>query len=523
MNVLIVCHKSDKKNYETVIKTAPNATVLGAVSVVKSDLLENIGLRYNPHLIIYDTEVAVSKCNIIQLINAIADRYPHIPFMVFTSENDDSQYKTPYVFKKQISSIDFIDCLKKAFLDYNNTYLMKSIEGSNITEELIVNKKLDVTEKPVVNNVDKLSNVKVEENYEKEPIEVSIDDLPFKPIKPVDYRKYKKRKPILSNIKLLYIILPVAIVFIIVMLVLLKSCGNNDVSDPYIFDENPSSADMALPEEISSTENISINTETITQNNLLVPTIPVTEETTVPMTTEPTTNKNNSTSNSNVSNNVNSSNVGNNNNSSASSQNNNYNNSNSSNSNSQQVIVNSEARQPQDSNSNINVTKITLSNSSKKLYEGTSFKLTATVLPSNATNKTVYWTTNNSSVATVSGGTVTARKAGTAVITARAGNKTASCTITVSAKHEENTETDISDVYIYPSERKIAVGSKLTIELIKNPYGKCTWSISNPTVAEFDGVFTESEIVVIGKKKGVANIIATLPDGKQYKAKITVV
>jgi transglutaminase/protease-like cytokinesis protein 3 len=59
--------------------------------------------------------------------------------------------------------------------------------------------------------------------------------------------------------------------------------------------------------------------------------------------------------------------------------------------------------------------------------------LTATVSPSNATNKTVSWTTNYSDVATVSGGTVTAKSIGRATITVTTvdGNKTATCRVDV--------------------------------------------------------------------------------------------
>ena len=60
------------------------------------------------------------------------------------------------------------------------------------------------------------------------------------------------------------------------------------------------------------------------------------------------------------------------------------------------------------------------------------------MLPSNATNKTVTWTTSNASVATVSGGKITAIKAGTATITAKTSNgKTATCKVTVQNKENE--------------------------------------------------------------------------------------
>lgn len=64
------------------------------------------------------------------------------------------------------------------------------------------------------------------------------------------------------------------------------------------------------------------------------------------------------------------------------------------------------------------VTGVTLSASSGTLRVGESVTLTASVLPSNATNKQVVWTSGNGAVASVAGGVVTAIAPGTARITA---------------------------------------------------------------------------------------------------------
>mgnify|MGYP004468676513 CR=1 FL=1 len=79
------------------------------------------------------------------------------------------------------------------------------------------------------------------------------------------------------------------------------------------------------------------------------------------------------------------------------------------------------------------VSSVTLNKSTLSLTEGSSETLTATVLPNNATNKTVTWTVSPSGYATVSGGVVKAVKAGSCTVTATAGGKSASCAVTVTA------------------------------------------------------------------------------------------
>ena len=81
------------------------------------------------------------------------------------------------------------------------------------------------------------------------------------------------------------------------------------------------------------------------------------------------------------------------------------------------------------------VTGISLNQTSATITEGETLQLTATVTPSNASNKTLRWSSNSTGVATVStSGLVTAKTTGTATITVTTqdgSNKTATCTITV--------------------------------------------------------------------------------------------
>lgn len=80
-------------------------------------------------------------------------------------------------------------------------------------------------------------------------------------------------------------------------------------------------------------------------------------------------------------------------------------------------------------------TKISLDKTAITLTEGESANLTYTISPNNVTNKNVTWTSSNSSVATVSGGTVKAISEGTANITVTTTNgKSAQCSVTVKSK-----------------------------------------------------------------------------------------
>lgn len=79
----------------------------------------------------------------------------------------------------------------------------------------------------------------------------------------------------------------------------------------------------------------------------------------------------------------------------------------------------------------ISVESITLNKPQLSLVKGATETLTATVLPTTATDKTVIWESSDTAVATVKDGIVTAVAAGNATITAKAGEKTATCAVTV--------------------------------------------------------------------------------------------
>ena len=99
----------------------------------------------------------------------------------------------------------------------------------------------------------------------------------------------------------------------------------------------------------------------------------------------------------------------------------------------------------------IPVTSISLDKNTISLTEGDSYQLKATVSPSNATNRTVTWSSSNTSVATVSNnGNVMALKAGNATITAKSGSISAICSVIVQAKGPATHRAVIDGItYIY--------------------------------------------------------------------------
>lgn len=152
------------------------------------------------------------------------------------------------------------------------------------------------------------------------------------------------------------------------------------------------------------------------------------------------------------------------------------------------------------------------------LTEGETGKLTATVSPENATDKTVTWSTSDATVATVNGGTVTAVKAGSAVITAESGGKKATCTVTVSPKVYSVTGVtlDINKLEdLFDGEERTL---KATV-LPENATDKrVTWASSDDKVSTVD---QNGKVTAV--YTGTATITVTTADGgKQASCTVTV-
>ena len=134
------------------------------------------------------------------------------------------------------------------------------------------------------------------------------------------------------------------------------------------------------------------------------------------------------------------------------------------------------------------VTGVSLSKTSLSLVEGGSETLTATVAPSNATNKTVSWKSSDASTASVdANGKVTAVKAGSATITVTTadGSKTATCSVTVTSKN-----VSVTDVTLDKTEAALTQGETVQLTATVKPDDATdktlTWSTSDSKVATVD-------------------------------------
>ena len=138
------------------------------------------------------------------------------------------------------------------------------------------------------------------------------------------------------------------------------------------------------------------------------------------------------------------------------------------------------------------VTSVTLDKTSLEMTEGEEITLAATIKPENATEKDVTWTSDKTDVATVKDGKVTAVKEGTATITAKAEDKTATCKVTVKKGFVE-----VTSITLDKTSLSLTVGEEETLTATVKPDNATdktvTWTSSNSAVATVDN----------GKEKGI--------------------
>ena len=168
--------------------------------------------------------------------------------------------------------------------------------------------------------------------------------------------------------------------------------------------------------------------------------------------------------------------------------------------------------------SEIKVSGVSLNSNNIEIYSDGSYNLTAIVMPTNATNKSVTWTSNNPSVATVNNGVVKGISKGTAVITVTTidGKKTAQANVVVVDKivpvSAISLNKSLLDLYVNDSYNLVA-----TVTPSNATNKNVTWTSSNPSVA------TVNNGVVKGVSKGTSVItVKTVDSGKTAKCTVNV-
>lgn len=164
------------------------------------------------------------------------------------------------------------------------------------------------------------------------------------------------------------------------------------------------------------------------------------------------------------------------------------------------------------------ISSIKLSKTSVTFYVGDTYKLKTEIKPESATNKKLSWTTSNKNIVTVSSGKLTAKKAGTATVTAKStdgSGKKVSCKVTV--KNRKVTSVDLNK-----AKATVYLGETLKLKAEISPANatnkKLSWKSSNSKVAAVN-----SEGKVTAKSSGTATITVTTKDGnKKASCKITV-
>ena len=150
-------------------------------------------------------------------------------------------------------------------------------------------------------------------------------------------------------------------------------------------------------------------------------------------------------------------------------------------------------------------TEVTLDQTSAKLDVGSQLTLTATVLPEDATDKTVTWSTSNSAIATVDDqGTVTAVGPGECDITATCRDMQATCHVIV-VEHLIYISLDQHEASVLPNH---IITLTPTITPVSTDL---VVTSTNPDVAA--ARLAGSKIQVVGIKEGTTTILVNSSDG----------
>lgn len=508
MNALIVSPKSDVKAYESILKTASNTNVLGAVTTVKTDFINDLKNKWNPHIVLIDTAVSYKNINIAEVIFNINKFYPYIKVIILTDENDSIDYPASYaVIRGDITNLQLKDIINTT-IHKSNSDEFEDKDGSGVTRKLYPQ---NITEELPTDKVDNLST----------QLHIKIPDI-------------KKRKKHRYNKKKICIICAAAsvVVLLTVIIVLLKintPTNNIDAAEEttvttisdYQLNEEPTEEETKLEPDVIVSEDITATSANITEE----PPTTVKNESTKPTRSETSSSSDSSSKTSNDNKSSSSENRSadsrtNNDNYSSSNKSEEVNNNPSpdSKSYSNSAVISYGNNDRYNNNNSNEVSSVKLSYNSKTMYVGDTLTLTATVVPSTA-SYSLSWSTSNSSVVTVNNGYLVAKSPGTATVYCRASDKSATCSVTVkNAPAIQQSQTD--NVYLSVTSKTLSVGQSYTLTL--QNCSNASFSVNDPSIVVISNK-GNNFVVLRAIKKGTTTVVAqNSTTGKSYRCTITV-
>lgn len=460
--------------YNDVFKTAPNTTVLGAVTCINSNFISVLREKYNPHVVIIDTDIHCKNTSVNQLLNDIL-RYSYMKTIVITGADDRYDYPATKVIRGQITNI----ALKDALSQLSST----SIDNSQ---------ECDDKEKSFVDN----------------------SPMKSKSQRSVKLTAKKKLNPVIIAVISAIILAGTVIAAVIVK----NSNSNNNDNDNSIstVDEAPSFSINNTCDTVAVT---SVSPSTAAKSRDRTQSVVGSYDKSKSKihesdnTAKSSENKSDKSDNKSKSNNINDDD-----NTDAYTKNDNqkndsYNNDDNNYKEYGSAVISYESNGYQNSHSD-EVSSIKLNYNSKTLRIGDTLTISAYVSPSSAPQG-VSWSSSNTNVVSVNmNGKLTAHHNGVADITATAENgKSATCRVTVSGSSYDN------NVRLSVTSYNLSVGESLTVTLYNS--SNCQWSYSESVVKKLNT--SNNSITICGRKRGNTDLTAINKNtGIKYICKINV-
>lgn len=120
MNILLIGSKSNCRNYSEILKTAPNTTVLGAVTQLNDKNIDTLRSKFNPHIILFDSGVPHKRIDVSIAAAAIHSEFPQAKLIIICEPYEVQIFKSICyaVISDTITNVQLLDVLNNAANNY---------------------------------------------------------------------------------------------------------------------------------------------------------------------------------------------------------------------------------------------------------------------------------------------------------------------------------------------------------------------------------------------------------------------